>query len=370
MRIFTFIFITIILVSCQTEENTLTEKSLNNDELNYKVHTFYYNWYGNPEQDGKYYHWAHDVLPHWSDTSWDNAESFMGGDNIGANFYPQLGCYSSNDPKVISAHMKMIKQSGIGVLCLSWWGEGSFEDKSVKLILDLADKEGIKVNFHLEPLKDRNANSTVEMMKYIIDTYGEYNAFYYMDGKPMFYVYDSYLTPKKEWAAVFHPDSSATIRGTKYDAVVIGLWVNEGEEDFFLQSGFDGFYTYFASDGFTYGSSTTNWKYLLDWATTNNKLFIPCVGPGYSDARIRPWNKQNFKSRANGKYYDDMFESAIGVSPNFIGITSFNEWHEGTQIEVAIEKKIDTYQYENYLPLEPDYYLQRTQYWAKKFNYD
>jgi glycoprotein endo-alpha-1,2-mannosidase len=367
MRFIFFIFISFVIISCHSEENKQTQKSLINTELNYKVHTFYYNWYGNPEYDGKYLHWAHDVLPHWSDTTWNNLPPLTGGDNIGANFYPQLGCYSSNDSSVISAHIKMIKQAGIGVLCLSWWGENSFEDKSVKLILDEADKEGIKVNFHLEPLKGRDANSTVEMMKYIVDNYGSHQAFYRDEGKPMFYVYDSYLTPKEEWASVFHKDSLNTIRGTKYDALVIGLWVNEKEEDFFIHSGFDGFYTYFASDGFTFGSSTTNWKYLSDWAMNNQKIFIPCVGPGYSDTRIRPWNAQNFKSRDNGKYYDNMFESAIEVHTDFIGITSFNEWHEGTQIEPAIEKHTIDFNYENYIPLKTDYYLSRTRYWTNKY---
>ena len=364
MRFLLFILTIFFLNSCSNDKSSNSKLALT---LNYKLHTFYYNWYGNPEQDDKYYHWAHDVLPHWSDTTWDNKPAFLGGDDIGANFYPQLGCYSSNDSNVVANHMEMIKQAGIGVVCVSWWGESSYEDKSIGLILYEAEKIGIKVNFHLEPLKDRNANSTVETMRYIIDTYGNHNAFYRENGKPMFYVYDSYLTTKEEWSSVLQGDSINTIRGTKYDAIVIGLWVDEGEEDFFLHSGFDGFYTYFASDDFTFGSSIKNWKYLSDWAKTNDKIFIPCVGPGYSDTRIRPWNEQNFKSREEGKYYDNMFKSAINLWPEFIGITSFNEWHEGTQIEPALEKVTETFTYENYSPLASDYYLKRTDYWAKQY---
>jgi len=29
------------------------------------VHAFYYAWYGNPQFDGKFYHWDHEFLPHW-----------------------------------------------------------------------------------------------------------------------------------------------------------------------------------------------------------------------------------------------------------------------------------------------------------------
>ncbi|WP_228377905.1 hypothetical protein [Chryseobacterium luteum] len=31
--------------------------------------------------------------------------------------------------------------------------------------------------------------------------------------------------------------------------------------------------------------------------------------------------------------------TAVNVNPDFIGITSFNEWHEGIQIEPAVPKK-------------------------------
>ena len=69
--------------------------------VNYHVHTFYYGWYGNPEIDGAYNNWNHHILPHWVDTTWNNLGRYPGGDDIGANYYPRLGCYSSNDPELI-----------------------------------------------------------------------------------------------------------------------------------------------------------------------------------------------------------------------------------------------------------------------------
>jgi len=97
--------------------------------VNFKVHTFYYSWYGTPEYDGKYSNWNHPILAHYRDTTWDNAGHFPGNDDVGANFYPALGCYSSNDPNIIAKHMELIKDAGIGVLAISWWGKNSFTDK-------------------------------------------------------------------------------------------------------------------------------------------------------------------------------------------------------------------------------------------------
>ena len=183
----------------------------------------------------------------------------------------------------------------------------------------------------------------------------------------MIYVYDSYLTPAEDWARLLAPDGEITIRGTDSDAVMIGLWVRQDEGDFFLGGGFDGFYTYFGSDGFTWGSTSTNWAALADFARQNDLQFVPCAGPGYIDTRIRPWNARTTRSRENGTYYDRMFQAAIDCRPSRIGITSFNEWHEGTQIEPAVPKTIPGYKYEDYSPREPDFYLERTRYWSNRF---
>ena len=158
-----------------------------------------------------------------------------------------------------------------------------------------------------------------------------------------------------------NPDSLASIRNTPLDGIFISLWTLRLDGEFALVSGFDGVYTYYASDGFHFGSTTSNWQYMAEYAQENDLIFVPCVGPGYIDTRIRPWNEKTTKSRDNGKYYEKMFLNAINTNPDFIGITSFNEWHEGTQIEPAIPKKISSYTYEDYgEDTDPLFYIRKT----------
>ena len=328
------------------------------------LHTFYYGWYANEEFDGRLSHWNHRIMGD------EEAEPFPGGDDIGANFFPTLGNYSSNDPAVIESHMKMIRQAGVGVLVASWWGPDSFEDQGLPALLDGAARYGLRVAFHLEPFPGRNAETSREALRYLIENYGDHPACHRpatTGGRPVIYVYDSYLTPAEDWARLLTPGGEITVRGTDLDAVMIGLWVGQNEGDFFLDGGFDGYYTYFGSDGFTWGSTSNNWSNLADFARRHDLLFVPCVGPGYIDTRIRPWNAATTRPRENGDYYDRMFETAIECHPPWIGITSFNEWHEGTQIEPAIPKSIPGYEYEDYFPREQEYYLERTQYWARRF---
>jgi len=332
-----------------------------------KVHIFYYNWYGSPGLDKNYHHWDHDILPHWSDKTWNNAGGYAGGNDIGANFYPELGCYSSNDPKIISEHFRLMQKAGIGVCVISWWGKNSFEDRSIPKYLNAAGNSGIKIAFHIEPFY-RSVEELREQLEYIQSQYGKHPAIFKFNNKPLYYLYDSYKITSEEWSKLLKPEGIHSVRNSNIDATIIGLWVHENEGEFFINSGFDGFYTYFASDGFAYGSTTSNWLYLSEFAAGNNLIFIPSVGPGYNDTRIRPWNNRNTKKRETGNYYEKMFKSASGLNPDYITITSFNEWHEGTQIEPAISKNLTNFTYEDYgRGIDPHFYINKTRDLIKEY---
>ncbi|XP_038203914.1 glycoprotein endo-alpha-1,2-mannosidase [Arvicola amphibius] len=349
--------------------------------LNYFLHVFYYSWYGNPQFDGKYIHWNHPVLEHWDPRI---AKNYPQGrhtppDDIGSNFYPELGSYSSRDPSVIETHMRQMSSASIGVLALSWYPpdssdeNGEATDHLVPTIMDKAHKYNLKVTFHIEPYSNRDDQNMHKNVKYIIDKYGNHPAFYRYktstgQSLPMFYVYDSYITKPKMWANLLTPSGSQSVRSTPYDGLFIALLVEEKHKYDILQSGFDGIYTYFATNGFTYGSSHQNWANLKSFCDENNLMFIPSVGPGYIDTNIRPWNSQNTRNRINGKYYEVGLSTALQTHPSLISITSFNEWHEGTQIENAVPKRTTNTVYLDYRPHKPSYYLELTRKWSEKYS--
>ncbi|XP_076420131.1 glycoprotein endo-alpha-1,2-mannosidase isoform X2 [Peromyscus maniculatus bairdii] len=285
--------------------------------LNYFLHVFYYSWYGNPQFDG--------------------------------------------------------------VLALSWYPpdssdeNGEATDHLVPTILDKAHKYNLKVTFHIEPYSNRDDQNMHKNVKYIIDKYGSHPAFYRYKTRtghslPMFYVYDSYITKPKVWANLLTPSGSQSVRNSPYDGLFIALLVEEKHKDDILQSGFDGIYTYFATNGFTYGSSHQNWANLKSFCDKNNLIFIPSVGPGYIDTSIRPWNTQNTRNRINGKYYEVGLSAALQTHPSLISITSFNEWHEGTQIEKAVPKRTTNTVFLDYRPHQPSYYLELTRKWSEKYS--
>lgn len=182
------------------------------------------------------------------------------------------------------------------------------------------------------------------------------------------YVYDSYQTKPQQWAQLFKEDGSITVRNTELDGIYIGLLVERQHKTDIYKSSFDGFYTYFATNGFTYGSTWQNWAEISEFAKRNKLIFIPSVGPGYIDTNVRPWNGKNTRPRVNGKYYKQSFQSALDHRPSFVSITSFNEWHEGTQIEPAVPKVYNDKSYLDYGQQGPSFYIHLTKMFVAKYS--
>ena len=92
--------------------------------------------------------------------------------------------------------------------------------------------------------------------------------------------------------------------------------------------GFAGLYTY---DVRIYNGKS--FPRMCASARMHNLLCAPSVGPGFDSERAT--GDTRIQGRANGKTYDRMWRGAIRAAADVVTITSYNEWHEGTQIEPA-----------------------------------
>ena len=70
-----------------------------------------------------------------------------------------------------------------------------------------------------------------------------------------------------------------------------------------------------------------------DAAHSKNKTFVATVMPGYNDTN----KPESVVDRQNGVYYTLFWSIAKACFPDGYTITSFNEWHEGTEIEPSRE---------------------------------
>ena len=92
--------------------------------LSYDVHAFYYGWYASPGTDGVWGHWDHPYLPNWDKSDkrdYPTGKHRPEENDLGSDFYPALGPYSSSDPAVIEDHMEQVRSAGVGVIVFSWY---------------------------------------------------------------------------------------------------------------------------------------------------------------------------------------------------------------------------------------------------------
>ncbi len=299
-----------------------------------RVSAFYYPWYGTSSRDGAYQHWSQ--------------RGHTPPNDIASAYYPLRGLYSSSDTLVIAQQMEEIRAAGIDEIAVSWWGQGSPEDLRLPAVIAAARADGIAVAVHLEPYAGRTVASTVADLVYL----RRY-------GVRTFYVYRPLDMPIADWAAAklaLHADGSILFAQT----ALVGAAA---------AAGFDGVYTY---DIVVYCGS--KFARLCAEAHAVKLLCAPSVGPGY-DAR-RGSGDPVVKSRRDGATYDSMWKMAIQAGADRVTITSYNEWHEGTQIEPASPspKRRGEYRYLTYDgawglhgPAAANAYLTRTRYWSDVF---
>jgi hypothetical protein len=255
------------------------------------VAVFYYPWYGTPARDGAYQHW--------------NQNGHQPPGDIASSFYPARGAYSSSDPAVIDAHMREIARAGIDEIVFSWWGRGSPEDGRLPAVIDAARSHGLQVAAHLEPYGGRTIATTTADIAYLRTL-----------GIRDFFVYHATDYSAGAWKELISPLKQ------------LRFFAQTPLAGFAARGGFTGIYTY---DIYTYRGQM--FARICSQAHRRHLLCAPSVGPGYTARRAT--GDTRFVNRRNGATYDGMWRALLGAHADVVTITSYNEWHEGTQIEPA-----------------------------------
>lgn len=284
-----------------------------------QVLAFYYPWYGNPKTSGRWFHWQGPAneAPRQSPTL----------------NHPAIGLYDSHDPAVIARHVAQAKAAGLTGLIVSWWGAGSFEDKAMPAILAAASKAGLRVTVYLEQQKGGAAGAARDLA-YLLETYGDHPAWLRARARPVLFLYLQALRdlPARDWRA-------ASAR-----AFLVGDVSPREDAQFAAWAPFmDGIHVYVLAP-YVKGMSAPQMTAWADrtypaWKRmVGDKLFCATVIPGFDDTlvpgrpRVRPT-----VDRHDGATYATLWDAAIRHDADWVLVTSFNEWHEGSEIEPSRE---------------------------------
>jgi hypothetical protein len=293
-----------------------------------EVAVFYYPWYGTPARDGTWQHWQQN----------GNTPPVM----IGSGWYPARGPYSSSDAAVVRAQMQEIASVGVQTVIVSWWGEGSAEGARLPLVASAARGAGLRVALHVEPFAGRTPETLLPQIRSLASS-----------GITDVYVYDSTTSPDSEWRSL-----NEKVPGLR-------LFANTSLPGRAKAGGFAGLYTY--------DVRVNNGSAFPRVCASARKLGLVCapsVGPGFDASRAT--GETRIRSRRNGATYDHMWQAAIRAAADVVTVTSYNEWHEGTQIEPARAAGPSYASYEGAYGLAgraaERAYLDRTARWARTYH--
>jgi hypothetical protein len=291
-----------------------------------RVMAFYYPWYGTADGPG-----GAGRTVHWGRIDADRKEISE------STHYPLGGAYDSHSEAVAERHCREAKESGIDTLIISWWGAGSYEDRSMPRLLDACERNGLKATVYYEtvPSPQRPQTAAADLLVNLLNRYGSHPAWLRHRGKPVVFVYGRAV--EEIGLLGWHQVKETIERDYPGGAVLIGDGLSYG-----TAAVFDGIHTYNPA-GELKGKTpdqVRRWcsRMVPQWIETarrQGKIAAVTVIPGYDDTKIRTPGLR--VERFEGQLYAAQWQAAAEAAPDWILITSFNEWHEGSEIEPSVE---------------------------------
>lgn len=320
-RLFCYLTSALIAISC-----VFTTRHVHSADTTRQILAFYYGWYGNPAVSGRWVHWK-DADP--ANERIANSAHF-----------PAFGAYDSHDPALLDRQAAAARAAGISGFVASWWGQGSFEDQGIAPLLAAAGKRGLSVSAYYEKIDGNDSATRIKAatadLGYLLAQYGHDKAWLRFDGKPVIFVYTRALhaLSPAEWQEAVaqirrdHPDGAALVADTLDRAYL---------------AAFGGASVYNIT-GQTQHKSPPE---IRDWAHTAFPKLVAAAGPGkissvtvipgYDDRTADRPSPRPVTERWGGETYRALWQEAIAAAPDYVLITSWNEWHEGSEIEPSVE---------------------------------
>ncbi len=290
-------------------------------------------------------------------------ENFHGGQYLRKRLVPpqlpELGEYDDREAAVIDQHLEWSRDAGIDLWVTSWWGPGSMEDGTLlDHILPHTNLGNLQIALFYETSgRTDNFSHYTNLdpdISYITENYFDHPNYLHIDGKPVLFIY---LTRVMGYYGTL-ANSMSTIRAAAtaagYEIFIVGDHVFGGPPstadelalldavcnyDVYGSMGATGYAAQFSVD--RYYTEQAGWKYMAESVGTG---FVPGTTPGFNDTAVRNGHGPLLRKLSDLAEFGSLFRAMVQgakelVDPemgNMLLVTSWNEWHEDTQIEPVV----------------------------------
>ena len=276
---------------------------------------------------------------------------------------PMLNHYSSHDSMVIQQHLDWMKTYGIDFLVSSWWGQNTGEDITLRdFILPVLKNSDIKFTIYYESaylgvdpdgivFDAEKEEQLVSDFNYMADTFFAHPNFLRIDDKPVVFLYLSGIFSGNYEQAFTRVRRELQTEG--YDLFLIGDEVSWDIPSAAHMQFLDAVSPYLMVGNTEYDGYTIDREFFADisslvyqWekvAHAEDKFVIPNVHPGFNNLGVGGSAFITPRQSQAGAECTSLLEEYVKVMRPFVDpelkmimITSWNEWHEDTQIEPTI----------------------------------
>jgi hypothetical protein len=315
-----------------------------------------------------YYPWYGPAGMHWD-------IGFARG-QLAAPQLPALGEYDSRDPNVVATHFDWAHQYGVDVFLCSWWGPGSYEDETIQhdllpspargptqigLLYESIQRLGVGADGKIS-IDDAAIQTLTSDFAYLAQTAFRDPGYYRIAGRPVVVLYVTRIWTGRVAEAI------QAIRAQVESIDGVDPYLIGDEIDWDTTPDVDRIRLYDAITGYTLysPSQTPGWpdetSYVagLAWRLRQYKRDARAVGiplvpdalPGYDDRGVRPEEDHHVLPQALDESAVDpegTFGALLGLAGSFVDpttrlltVTSWNEWHEDTQLEPTAPGDMDS----------------------------
>jgi hypothetical protein len=246
--------------------------------------------------------------------------------------------YNSGDRETVVRHIAQAQEAGLDAFVVAWYGpqvEGNPTEPNLALMLEVADGTPFQVSVEFGPDSPfiHSQPDVVDALRHVLQVHAQHPSFLRAEGRPVIFFWrlDSIplapeQTPLEAWQAIreqVDPDHES-------------IWIAEGVEVEYQQV-FDGHHLYSIAWSEDVHQTLSDWGYRIRRYNAQHgtdKLWVATVMPGYNDLKGRA--DAFVREREDGQFYRDTWQAAMDSGADWVVITSWNEWVEGSQIEPSV----------------------------------
>ena len=250
-----------------------------------------------------------------------------------------LFLYSTDLPDEVARSLAEARKAGLDGVIVSWRGDTNWNDRRMQIVLDQAQTLGLTVSILVETLwategpegtvKPLAADKMRQWLEKAYDVYGRQPAFLRTRGRPVIFVYVADAFTAEDWRG--------TVRSLE----------RSGRNMFLMADSLDPALLESFGGAFTYGSIPPPdlERFYSDQALRTQSFSLvhggerrvdaATVSPGYDDSRLDR-ETAHVADRANGALYEARWQAAVAAQPDWILVTSWNEFWENTHIEPSV----------------------------------